>query len=207
MKALILTGGAGRNLVPFSSTRPKTMTVVSEGPIMARILSHLREVGLTDVTVVLGQNSEKVTAAFQDGHDLGVHLTYVQQERPGGIVDATLAARRRFIQGEYFMLVYGDVVTSDNPFHQVLQSFNSFKTPIASVCLPGPPTARYGNVYLSGTRITRVVEKPPTAGLGNYVLSGMFVLPTEVFGILERSGGDMEQVFAQLIRSQSPSFF
>jgi len=59
---------------------------------------------------------------------------------------------------------------------------------------------RYGNVYLSGTRITRIVEKPTTAGLGNYVLAGVFVLPAEVFSFLEKSRGEMEEVFAELIR-------
>lgn len=201
MKALILTGGTGRNLVPFSATRPKAMTVVGGGPLMARTLAHLREAGVTDITVVLGQAGEKVKAVFEDGESLGVHITYVEQGPQGGIVDAILGARRRFIPGEYFILVYGDVVTSANPFHQALQSFNSFKAPIACVCLPGPPTARYGNVYLSGTRITRIVEKPTTAGLGNYVLAGVFVLPAEVFTLMEQSGGDMEQVFNHLVRT------
>lgn len=202
MKALILTGGAGRHLVPFSVSRPKTMTVVAGGSLMRRTLTHLREVGVTDVTVVLGQNGDKVRATFNDGQDIGLSLAYVEQERPRGIADAILAARRRFNPGEYFILAYGDVVTSANPFHQVLQSFNSFKAPIAGVCLPGPPTGRYGNVYLRGTRITKIVEKPTTTGLGNYVLAGLFVLPSETFSLLER-WSDMEQVFGALIESPS----
>lgn len=201
MKALILTGGAGRNLAPFSLTRPKAMLVVAGGALMRRILTHLREVGVTDVTVVIGQHGEKVTTTFHDGESLGMRIAYVEQERSGGIADAILQARGRFIPGEYFILVYGDVVTAANPFHQALQSFNSFKAPIAAVCLPGPPTGRYGNVYLDGTRITKIVEKPGAAGLGNYVLAGVFVLPMEVFGLIERSGGEMEQVFDQLVRS------
>ena len=201
MKALILTGGAGRTLVPFSSTRPKAMTVVAGGSLMRRTLTHLSEVGVTDVTVVLGQYGDKVKAAFGDGHDVGVHLSYVEQERAGGIVDAILHTRDRFMPGEFFILVYGDVVTSANPFHQILQSFNSFKGPIAGVCLPGPPTVRYGNVYLSGTRIRKIVEKPTAAGLGNYVLAGLFVLPAEVFSLLEKSGGDMERVFDELTQA------
>jgi UDP-N-acetylglucosamine diphosphorylase/glucosamine-1-phosphate N-acetyltransferase len=201
MKALILTGGAGRSLVPFSTTRPKSMAVVAGGSLLRRTLYHLRDAGITDATVVLGQNGDKVTKTFGDGDELAIHLTYVEQDRPRGIGDAILSARERFIAREYFILVYGDVVTSANPFHQALQSFNSFRGPIASVCLPGPPTARYGNVYLSGTRITRIVEKPTAPGLGNYVLAGVFVLPTEIFALVEESGGDMEQVFAALVRS------
>jgi len=202
MKALVLTGGAGRHLVPFSVSRPKTMTVVAGGSLMRRTLTHLREAGVTDVTVVLGQNGDKVRATFNDGQDIGLSLAYVEQERPRGIADAILSARRRFNPGEYFILAYGDVVTSANPFHQALQSFNSFKGPIAGVCLPGPPTGRYGNVYLSGTRITKIVEKPTTKDLGNYVLAGLFVLPSETFSLLERFG-DMEKVFGTLIESPS----
>jgi UDP-N-acetylglucosamine diphosphorylase / glucose-1-phosphate thymidylyltransferase / UDP-N-acetylgalactosamine diphosphorylase / glucosamine-1-phosphate N-acetyltransferase / galactosamine-1-phosphate N-acetyltransferase len=201
MKALILTGGAGRSLAPFSATRPKAMTVVAGGSLMRRTLTHLHDVGVTDVTVVIGQNGDKVRTNFQDGQDLGLNIFYVEQERPEGIADAILRARQRFIPGEYFILVYGDVVTSANPFHQALQSFNSFKAPIACVCLPGPPTGRYGNVYLDGTRITKIVEKPATAGLGNYVLAGVFVLPVDLFALLERSGNDMERLFEQLVRA------
>ena len=109
MKALILTGGAGRSLVPFSATRPKAMSMVAGGSLIRRSLSHLREAGVTDVTVVLGQHGERVKDAFQDGEELGVSLGYIEQERSAGIADAILRARGRFIPGEYFILVYGDV--------------------------------------------------------------------------------------------------
>lgn len=199
MKALILTGGAGRNLVPFSATRPKAMTVVAGGSLLRRQLTHLREAGVTDITIVVGQNGDKIRRAFTDGHDLQVNLTYVEQGEPRGIVDSILMARSRFNPGEYFLLVYGDVMTSSNPFFAVLQSFNAFKGPTAGVCLPGPPTGRYGNVYLSGTRITRIVEKPTgDADLGNYVLSGLFVLPADIFSLMEKVG-EMEKVFEDLV--------
>ncbi len=201
MKALILTGGAGRTLVPFSSTRPKAMTVVAGGSLLRRSLTHLREVGVTDITIVIGQHGEKVRTTFGDGSGDGLNLSYVEQDRPRGIADAISLARQRFIPGEYFILIYGDVITSGNPFHQTLQSFNSFKGPIASVCLPALPTGRYGNVYLRGTRITRIIEKPTTEGLGNYVLAGVFVLPAETFTWLDQAGGDMERLFARLIES------
>lgn len=198
MKALILTGGAGRTLVPFSATRPKAMTVVAGGSLLRRTLQHLREAGITDATIVVGQHGSLVEQAFGDGSSLGLHLSYVRQEGSRGIADAILCARSKFMPGEYFVLVYGDVVTSGNPFLQLLQSFNTFKRPIAGVCLPGPPTGRYGNVYLTGTRITKIVEKPRTPGLGNYVLSGFFVLPTDVFAWVEEAGKDMERVFERL---------
>lgn len=202
MKALILTGGAGRTLVPFSATRPKAMTVVAGGSLLRRTLRHLREAGITDITVVLGQHGEKVEATFRDGSELGLNLSYVRQERARGIADAIQCARGRFIAGESFVLVYGDIVTSGNPFLQLLQSFNTFKVPVAGVCLPGPPTARYGNVYLNGARITRIVEKPTDRSLGNYVLSGMFVLPAEIFSWLEQAHGEMDRLFAQLIQQR-----
>lgn len=201
MKALVLTGGAGRTLVPFSATRPKAMTVVAGGSLLRRTLNHLREAGVTDVTIVVGQHGQLVENTFGDGSALGLNLHYVRQESAQGIADAILRAREKFMPAEYFLLVYGDVVTSSNPFLQLLQSFNTFKSPIAGVCLPGPPTARYGNVYLSGTRITKIVEKPGTQDLGNYVLSGFFVLPTELFSWVEEAERDMERVFDRLTES------
>ena len=198
MKALILTGGAGRNLVPFAATRPKASVVVAGGSLLRRTIGHLREAGVTDVTIVVGPNGDKIRRGFGDGSELGVNISYAVQGQPTGIAQAIGAARGHYNPGEYLMLVYGDVVTSSNPYPQMLQSFNSFTGPIAAVCLPGPPTERYGNVYLSGTRITRIVEKPTEKNLGNYVLAGMFIVPTELFAMIE-SGGEMEAMFAQLM--------
>ena len=64
MKALVLTGGAGRSLVPFSATRPKAMAMVAGGSLIRRTLSHLREAGVSDIAVVLGQHGERVQNAF-----------------------------------------------------------------------------------------------------------------------------------------------
>jgi bifunctional UDP-N-acetylglucosamine pyrophosphorylase/glucosamine-1-phosphate N-acetyltransferase len=199
MKALILTGGSGRDFVPFSATRPKAMTVLTGAPLLDRTLTHLREAGVTTVTIVVGTGGDILRRSFGNGDAAGVHITYVEQGGRRGIANAVLAARDRFMPGEHFLLVYGDVVTAANPFPQLVQAFNALTNPVACVCLPGPPTARYGNVYMSGTKITRIVEKPSKSGLGNYVLAGAFVLPTEVFEIVQKSGGDMEAVFAGLI--------
>jgi NDP-sugar pyrophosphorylase family protein len=205
MKALILTGGAADSLSPFSATRPTAMAIVAGGSLIGRSLRFLREAGIGDVTVLLGHRGPMVRAAFGDGRDLGMNIGYVEQDRPTGIADAIGAARHRFNPGEYFVLVYGDVVTSANPFPQVLQSFNSFLGPVACVCLPGPPTGRYGNVYLSGTRITKIVEKPEQTGLGNYVLAGVFVLPVQVFALIEECAGNIEQVWSRLTTTPSLS--
>ena len=156
MKALILTGGAGRTLVPFSSTRPKAMTVVAGGSLMRRTLTHLREVGVTDVTVVLGQNGDKVKAAFEDGQELGVHLalrragtprryrrrhpTGARALHPGRVLHPGLRRRGHLRQS----------VPSGPAVVQLLQGSRS----PACVC-PARPRQRYGNVYLSGTRITQ----------------------------------------------------
>jgi len=59
MKALVLTGGPGRTLVPFSATRPKAMTVVAGGSLLRRTLTHLRDVGALDVTVVLASTGTR----------------------------------------------------------------------------------------------------------------------------------------------------
>ncbi len=200
MKALILTGGAGRKFIPFSATRPKASVKVGGGSLLRRTLEHLREAGINDATIVTGPNGDKIRRGFGDGTDLGINLSYADQGEPTGISDAIGAAKGRFNPGEYLILVYGDIVTSANPFPQLLQSFNSFTGPIAAVCLPGPPTERYGNVYLSGTQITRIVEKPTEQNLGNYVLAGMFVVPTEIFALAARAG-DMEGVFVQLMEN------
>ena len=199
MKALVLTGGLGRKFVPFSATRPKALTVVGGDFLLRRTLTQLREVGITDITIVVGPTGQKIKSTIAEGSELGVRLRYIDQGAQHGIGHALARARDCFAPGENFLLLYGDIVTAANPVPQILQAFNSFKGPVASVCLPGPPTGRYGNVYLSGMRITKLIEKPSSENLGNYVLAGIFILPSEVFSFLDKHSANMEGVFGELI--------
>lgn len=199
MKALILAAGEGRDVVPFTSTRPKPMIRIAGRYLLEHTIQKLNECGINDVNIVVGHMQNKVIDTFQGGGDFGTNIHYVrQQDARAGIGQAVSEAKDRFIPGEYFMLIYGDVLASQNIFRHTLQAFGVSRSAVASVNLT-PSPEMFGNVYLDPRmKITKIIEKPLKEHRGNYVLSGVFILPYSFFGILEESGSNMELALSQM---------
>lgn len=199
MKALLLAGGKALRLHPFTKTRPKPIIPIANRTILERNLIKLREAGVTSMVVVTEPGEETIRRTFGDGSRLGVSIEYAEQKE-NTIGSAILAARKKFVLGQYILLVYADILATENIFSNTLAIFNRMRAPIATVCLTTNSTNLYGNVYLDEEmRITRIVEKPSVTGLGNYVLGGVFLLPNEIFDMLEGGGTDIIGVLEQII--------
>ncbi len=190
MKVVILAGGLGSNLEPITKTRPKPMIHICGKPILHRIISNLIECGLTNILLVVGPFKEKIIDYFRDGKDFGIDIKYIEQEVPKGVGDAILRVREYFSPGEYFMLVYSDIIFNPNMFKNLLMIFNTMKRPLAEVSLAGS-SINYGNIYMDyQMRIREIKEKPESLELANYVLAGSFILPSEIFRYIEAKDGD-----------------
>jgi len=199
MKAVILAAGKGNSLAPFSETRPNPMLSVAGGYLFDNSLDLLRNAGINDIFMVVGHKKEKLIEQIGEKVHEGLNLQYVEQKKPQGIGDAVLQVRNKILPGEYFMLIYGDIVTAENIFSKTLQSFHAFKGPVASICLP-PSNEMFGNVFLNANMsITKVIEKPKGDNLGNYVLSGVYILPESFFKLLEKSQRSMEKAIQKLV--------
>lgn len=189
MKALILAAGKAASLVPFSGSRPAPMVKLCGRYVLELTLELLREAGVGDVVLVIDGATNRIPETLGDGSEYGLSIQYVSQ-RGEGIGGAVLDAEQALGTGEHFLLVYGDTLTRENLFAQVLQSHHEHRAPVAAICLTEHPE-RYGNVYMSGDmRITRIVDRPQQA-LGNYVLAGAFVLPRTLLGHLRAGEQDM----------------
>lgn len=202
MKTIILAAGTGSNLAPFSMTRPIPMVRVARGYLFDNTLDMLKKAGINDVYVVVGHQKEKLIKRIGEYADDGFNIHYFEQKKEGGIGDAILQVKSKILPGEYFLLIYGDTVTSANIFSKIQQSFHFFKSAVASICLP-PSNAMFGNVFLNPQmKITKIIEKPKGDELGNYVLSGVYILPSTFFQLLEKNKGSMENALMEMVNSE-----
>ncbi|HEB73044.1 MAG TPA: GlmU protein [Nitrospirae bacterium] len=204
MKALLLAGGRGAHMAPFSSTRPNPMIPVGGRYVIDRTVSMLYEAGINSMKLVVGHRPQMLTKHLSPEHPTGMAIHFIDQGKQNGIGKAMLKARDQFSPGEHFVLVYADTLTASNIISVILQSFSLHNEPTAAICLTRSGE-KYGNVYLGkDMKITKIIEKPKLkAGLGNYVLAGVFVLPEAFFGFLEKSKGNMEAALKHLIKKQS----
>lgn len=202
MKAIILAAGKGAHLSPFSDTRPQPMIGVAGRTILDNSLELLKSSGINDIFVVVGHKREKLIDALQEHEYDGLNIHYVEQKQSRGIGNAVLKVKNKISPGEYFLLLYGDILTANNIFSKVQQSFHTFKSPVASICLP-PSNQQFGNVFLNAQmEITKIIEKPKSNKFGNYVLAGVFILPASFFQLLESTSQSMEKALKKIVASE-----
>lgn len=120
MKAVVLAGGKGSRLAPYTKILPKPLMPISDMPILEVILLQLRDAGIKDVVLTVGHLSELLRAFFRDGSQFGINITYSYEERPLGT-----AGPIALVCGlnETFLVTNGDVLTTLNlhdlvRFHQ-----------------------------------------------------------------------------------------
>lgn len=206
MKAVILAAGRAERLLPFTESRAKPMIRVAGRTILEYMADALRAAGITDLLVVVNHCREGIQSYFEHGDHLGLNIEYVLQDPIDGI-GAGLKRCRSALDDSPFIMMYGDVLATGQPFKAVLQQQSeiagnngqSDDIAVAALALP-PSSSEFGNVYLDNDmRITRLVEKPSDPHLSNYVFAGVYLLQPSVFSVLDHCGDDMEQTFQTLI--------
>ena len=107
MKALILAGGSGTRLRPITHTSAKQLIPVANKPVLFYGIEQLRDAGVTDLGIVVGDTAAEVRAAVGDGSQFGVQVTYLPQDAPLGLAHAVLIARD-WLGDDDFVMLLGD---------------------------------------------------------------------------------------------------
>jgi NDP-sugar pyrophosphorylase family protein len=110
MKAVILAGGKGTRLRPYTTFLPKPLMPIGEMPILEIMLRQLKRAGVDDVILTVGHLGSLLQAYFQDGAKLGVRLEYSFESKPLGTAGPLALVRDRLT--ETFLITNGDVLTT-----------------------------------------------------------------------------------------------
>ena len=86
MKAVILAGGKGTRLTPYTEILPKPLMPIGDMPILEVLLRQLKMAGVTEVILTVGHLAHLLKAFFQDGDRLGIKIIYSYEENPLGTV-------------------------------------------------------------------------------------------------------------------------
>ena len=110
MQALILAGGRGTRLRPYSTVIPKPLMPVGDLPILEIILRQLRNARVTEVILAVGYMGQMFQAFFADGARLGLKITYSFEEQALGTAGPIALSLDRL--EDNFLVMNGDLLTT-----------------------------------------------------------------------------------------------
>ena len=198
IRAIILAGGKGTRLMPFSVNFPKPLVPLDDTPIIEVLMRRLIRCGITDITITLGHLAELVKAYFDHRRSLvdQITLRFVEEEEPTGT-----AGSLALVPGldHTFLVMNGDLLTNID-FRALVRFHHEHEAALTIAS-----NARHVKVDLgliefdSKFQITNYIEKPENVyqvSMGiyvyeprvlNYIQRGQYLdLPELVLHLIER---------------------
>ena len=195
MYAIVLAGGKGERLRPFTEDRPKPMVEIMGIPMLAYQLHWLRGQGITDVIISCGYRHEVIEGYFGDRERLGLRICYDVEQEPLGRGGGLRQALGQVPQdGDVVIATNGDVIT--NLKLAPLLEVHRARDMLATVVLT-PFVSPYGIVEIdSDGRVTHFREKPE---LPYWINAGIYVLSPAIRSHLPERGDHETTTFPALV--------
>jgi glucose-1-phosphate thymidylyltransferase len=159
MKGLILSGGKGTRLYPLTYTSAKQLIPVANKPVLFRVIEAIRNAGITDIGIVVGDTAPEIKTAVGRGGRWDVEVTYIHQDQPKGLAHAVKVSQD-FLGDEPFVMFLGDNVLQGG-INDLVQQFqrSDWNSQIVLTRVEHPE--QYGVAELNGEgQVIRLVEKP-----------------------------------------------
>ncbi|MBN1698106.1 MAG: nucleotidyltransferase family protein [Spirochaetales bacterium] len=170
MQAIILAGGKGTRLYPYTVSIPKPLIPVGDVPIIEIVLTQLAAAGFTDIILALGYMADMLKAYVGDGSKYGVSVTCSIEEKPLGTI-APLKLMSDNLEDD-FLVMNGDLLTDID--YKGLYDYHMKQNSKATVATYVKKTKlQLGVIENDGEhRIVRFSEKPV---LENKVSMGIYI--------------------------------
>ena len=183
MQALILAGGKGTRLRPLTVYTPKPIVPICNRPFLLYQIDTLRRAGITDITLSLSYQPNKIEQLLGDGSDVGVKLKYTVEPQPMGTAGAYKYAEE--LIREPTVVFNGDILT-DLDLKAVIREHTERKATATVVLTPVDNPSAYGLVETeSDGRIRRFLEKPKLDEITcNTINAGTYILEPKVLDLI-----------------------
>jgi mannose-1-phosphate guanylyltransferase len=178
MKAVILAGGLGTRLQPYTFFIPKPMLPIGNKPLLEHILEWLkRNNGIDQIVICVSYLHRIIEDYFEDGGRFGMKIQYAKSERPLATAGQLKSAEK--LLNETFVCLYGDSIYEFN-LQKMIDAHKESKALVSMALLSYKTNLKYGFIDVDGKedRIISWREKPEVSGLiniGCYVIEPSFL--------------------------------
>ncbi|WP_456274039.1 sugar phosphate nucleotidyltransferase [Bacillus sp. AK031] len=187
MKGVILAGGQGTRLKPYTLSVPKPMVTIMNKPILEYNVALLRANGISSIMITTCYKAEKISEYFGDGSEFGVSITYLHEDLPLGTAGGVFESSR-FLD-EPFVVISGDAFTSLSLQDAIL--FHQQKGASLTIVGKEMENPRGYGICRTGPdgKLIEFIEKP-AAGLidSNLVNTGIYIIEPELLRTYQFQG-------------------
>jgi NDP-sugar pyrophosphorylase family protein len=201
MQAIILAGGKGRRLLPYTTVLPKPLMPIGDYPILEVILRQLKRAGFGKVTISTGYLHELIHAYIDSNKTLGLNISYVHEETPLGTIGPLRLMKEL---DDTFLVMNGDILTDID--YRALVDWHTEKKAIATVAT----YQRDANIVFGvldrdeTNRIVAFREKPT---YHFHVSMGVYVFSKEILDYVpENTPFGFDQLMYALTSAKAPVF-
>ncbi len=199
MKAVILAGGLGSRLRPFTEVIPKPLLPIGEKSVLEIQIENLKKYGFNEIYLATNYKSEYVSSFFGNGERYGIKLNVSKEEKPLGTAGPLSLLKDKL--DEPFIVMNGDILSSINfkNLYDFAFDQDSFLTiTIKKIITP----YAFGNIIFNGDLVSDIEEKPDII---NYALAGIYVMKPKIFKYIPNNEYyGMDLLIKNLIKKSSP---
>ena len=179
MKAVILAGGEGQRLLPYTASLPKPMMPIGNKPILEVIVRQLRALGVEEILLATGYLEELIRTYFGDGSQLGIPIRYSREDTPLGTAGPLSLVRQHLT--EPFILINGDILT-DLDFHRLVEFHHTHSNDVTLALANRKQLIDFGVVRLDSAGQFDLWDEKPV--LEYLVSTGIYVMNPSVLTTL-----------------------
>lgn len=202
-KAIILAGGKGSRLDPYTTVLPKPLLPVGDRAILDVVIHQLRTSGFGDVTLAVGYLAHLVRAVIGEGAERGVRVSYHEESEPLGTVGALAT-----IDGldDTFLVMNGDVLTTLN-YAELFDEHKRSGNALTIASHRRVVRTEFGVLHVNGEagatrRVTGFEEKPELP----YIVSmGVYAMEPRALDFIETGERlDLPDLVLRLLEAGEP---
>jgi NDP-sugar pyrophosphorylase family protein len=199
MKAVILAGGLGTRLRPFTETIPKPLLPVGEKAILEIQIERFRKFGFDELFLATNYKSEYIERFFGDGSRYGVKLFISKENKPLGTAGPLTLIKAKL--DEPFIVMNGDVLTLID-FSKLYQFALEKKAELTVAIKREIFPFYFGNVYFEGDFVTDIEEKPDIV---TNIVAGIYVMTPGIFEYMpENRKFGIDTLMKKMLKKQIP---
>lgn len=178
MKAVIMAGGLGARLRPFTQIIPKPLLPVGEYSVIELIIKKLVACGFDEIFITTHYKSDLVENFIGNGNKFGARISFSREETPLGTCGPLHLIREHF--KEPVLVINGDILTNLN-FSEVYLFHTENQADLTVVTKEFDTPLEYGIIISDGNKVSEIREKP---NLKHEINAGIYVISPAVLGMI-----------------------